>query len=106
MARFRLESEIKLGWYWEKEERKECRLCYAKEETWEYIWEECRDWQLGGEKVGWRRWVLGEEGEGEAWMRRVEKERRDLEERQRGGREKEGREAGERGRKGDGEGRS
>lgn len=33
VARFRLGSEMKEGRYWEKEERRKCRLCGWAEET-------------------------------------------------------------------------
>lgn len=37
------------GRYWEKEEKKLCRLCEEKRETWEHVWEECREWKIGEE---------------------------------------------------------
>lgn len=64
VARFRLGSEIKEGWYWKKEEGRKCRLCGGREETWEHMWEECRDWEMGEES--WQEvvgWVLREERE-------------------------------------------
>lgn len=46
-------------------------------EIWEHVWEECRQWSKEGgswqEAVGL---VLGEEGEGEEWMREIEEERK------------------------------
>jgi len=42
VARFRLGNEIREGRYWEEEEKKVCRLCGDKVETWEHVWEECR----------------------------------------------------------------
>lgn len=79
--RFRLGNEMREGRYWEKEERRRCRLCEGEEETWEHVWERCREWREGG--GSWQeavRWVLGEEGEGERWLRELEGERRGGEE--------------------------
>ncbi|XP_071572942.1 uncharacterized protein [Temnothorax nylanderi] len=78
VARFRLGSEMRESRYWEGEERKKCRMCEYRKETWEHVWEECRRWNSGGgswqEAVGW---VLGEEGGGEEWMMEIERERRE-----------------------------
>lgn len=69
-------NEIRKGIYWEEEEKRTCMLCERKGETWEHIWEECREWAEG---VGsWQEavsWILGEEGEG--WMRELERVRRE-----------------------------
>jgi len=85
VARFRLGNEVQERKYWEEEGKKMCRLCGGGEmETWEHIWERCREWS--GEGGSWNEavlWVLGEEGEGEEWMREVEGER----ERMKGGKE-------------------
>jgi hypothetical protein len=51
-------------------------LCGGERETWEHVWEECREWREGRES--WQEVVkemLGKEGEGEWWMREVERER-------------------------------
>jgi len=45
IARFRLGNEVKEGRYWEEEDKKVCRLCGGKEETWEHIWERYRNWK-------------------------------------------------------------
>lgn len=78
--------------YWEKEETVLCRLCEREKETWEHVWEDCREWMV--EKKSWQEvvsWILGEEGEGEWWMREVEEERgRGEEIKKREGQEKEG----------------
>jgi len=77
IARFRLGNEMREGRYWEGEERKKCRLCGNEEESWEHVWERCRRWREGG-GGGWQEavgWVLGEDGEGERWMREIERER-------------------------------
>jgi len=79
IARFRLGNEVEERKYWEETEKKLCRLCGGGElETWEHLWERCREWRVGG-GGGWQEavtWVLGEEGEGEVWMREVEEERK------------------------------
>ncbi|EFN86234.1 hypothetical protein EAI_01473 [Harpegnathos saltator] len=65
--RFRIGSEIRERKYWEKEEKRKCRMCGEEEETWEHVWEECMRWE-GREEVGWAEIVekmLGEGGEGE-----------------------------------------
>ncbi|EZA50331.1 hypothetical protein X777_11275 [Ooceraea biroi] len=76
IARFRLGNEVRDGNYWEEEEKRRCRLCGVKKESWEHVWEECRNWKVGG--GSWQDavcWVLGQEGEGEWWMREIEEER-------------------------------
>ena len=73
-------NEVREGRYWEGEERRRCRLCGSDSETWEHIWEECRDWGRGDKN--WQQvvsWVLGDDGEGEWWMRDVERERGEIE---------------------------
>ncbi|KMQ86087.1 cytochrome p450 4c1 [Lasius niger] len=61
--------------YWEADERKLCRVCGGRVESWEHVLEECRDRGVGG--WWWKRMeeILGQEGEGEWWMRGLEKER-------------------------------
>lgn len=54
-----------------------CRLCGegGEKETWEHIWEECRSWRDGRES--WQEavvWVLGQKGEGEFWLKKLERE--------------------------------
>ncbi|XP_025993782.2 uncharacterized protein LOC113004505 [Solenopsis invicta] len=77
VARFRLGNEIRERMYWGGEEEKGCRLCGGGIESWEHVWEECRSWrERGGES--WQEvfsWILGEKGEGENWMRELERER-------------------------------
>jgi len=80
VARFRLGSEMREGRYWEGEERRKCRLCGYEEESWEHVWERCRKWGEGG--GGWQEAIgriLGEDGEGEGWMREIERERNEVE---------------------------
>lgn len=82
VARFRVGCEVRRGRYWEGQEKVSCRLCGGEKETWEHVWEECRQWRKEGgswqEAVGW---VLGEEKEGEEWMREIEEEKKREEER-------------------------
>ncbi|EFN75876.1 hypothetical protein EAI_03061 [Harpegnathos saltator] len=72
IARFRLGCELRGGRYWEEEEKRRCRMCGRREETWKHIWEECTGW---GEERGWQEMEreVGEEGKGEKWMKEVEK---------------------------------
>lgn len=72
MARFRLGNEMREGRYWEREEGKLCRLCGMAAESWEHVWEDCGEWGAEGvwqEMVGR---VLGEDGEGEEWLLKLE----------------------------------
>ena len=78
IARFRLGNEMRGNRYWEKEERIMCRVCGGEREDWEHVWERCRD--RGGGRKCWQEMVkeiLGEEGEGEWWLREIERERRE-----------------------------
>lgn len=43
VARFKLGNEMRKGIYWEEEEKRACRLCEGKGETWEHVWEKCRE---------------------------------------------------------------
>lgn len=76
--RFRLGNEMRKGRYWKEQSRREYRLCGKCLKTWEHVWEECRRWREGGEGSWQKEYerILGEEGEGEKWMREVEEERR------------------------------
>ena len=70
-------NEMRERKHWEEEDKKRCRLCGGGEvETWEHVWERCRKWndreESWQEAVGW---VLSENGEGEKWMRELERER-------------------------------
>ena len=70
VARYRLGNEMREGWYWEREEKRRCRICEGEEESWEHVLERCRreeegigkDWQ---ERVTE---ILEEGGSGEKWM--------------------------------------
>lgn len=69
----------------EEKENNVCRLCGIEKETWEHAWKGCREWSKGEES--WQEVVgkiLGEEGEGEWWMR-VRKKKREKDRRGRGG---------------------
>lgn len=44
VAKFRLGDEINGNKYWEREEKRRCRICLGKEESWEHKWERCIDW--------------------------------------------------------------
>lgn len=50
-------------------------MCGNEKETWEHVWEDCASW---GEGRGWqkmRRVVLGKDGKGEEWLRKLKAER-------------------------------
>ena len=83
IVRFRLGNEVRSGMYWETREKKVCRVCLWEEETWEYVWD---GYVRGGDEVGsWqenKRKILGEEGEGEEWIKVLEKLRRSGEEKE------------------------
>lgn len=73
IVKFRLGDGIKEGKYWEEEEGRKCRICGWTMQTWEHLWEECVVKEVGStwkEKVGE---ILGEEGEGEGWLREIER---------------------------------
>lgn len=47
-------------------------MCGREEETWEHVWEECLEGEgviMAGDDGG----VLGEGGEGEEWLRRLDR---------------------------------
>lgn len=99
---YRLGNEMKEGCYWMKEGERKCRLCGDIEETWEHVWEICG--KDVNEKGGWQEnigRILGEDGEGEAWIETLERKRR-TEEKDEGKQERErevGRAGKQRGRK-------
>lgn len=75
VARYRLEKEMRESR--KKEEKRRCRLYGTVRESWEHVWEECREQRLEGDR--WQEavgWVLGEEEVGDEWMREIEEERR------------------------------
>ena len=76
IVRWRLRNELKESMYWEKDEKRKCRVCEWVEATWEYVGGEYMRGE--DERRGWRRNVkkiLGEEDVGEKWMKEVEKSR-------------------------------
>lgn len=75
VAGYRLEDRMRGGRYWEEGDKRSCRVCGRGVESWEHIWEECTDW---GREISWQEMVmkvLGENGESEVWMKRVEEMR-------------------------------
>jgi len=72
VARYRLGEGVREGRYWEKEESKMCRMCERERETWEHVWEECGRWGAVGNWQEMVEEVLGVEGEGEKWLRKLE----------------------------------
>lgn len=54
-------NEMREERYWEEEEKRRCRLCGMERETWEHVWEGCKEWGMGEESWQERaRKVLGE----------------------------------------------
>ena len=76
-------NEVRSGMYWETREKKVRRVCLWDEETWEHVWDGL---VRGGEEVGsWqenKRKILGEDVEGEEWMKALEKLRGNGEEKE------------------------
>jgi len=86
IARFRLESEMREGRFWEEGEKMKCRLYGWEEETWEHVVEVCMRKEGARGKVKIVK-IMNEEGGEEGWIKRLQKK-----ERNRGGwgKEKEG----------------
>lgn len=57
IARYRLRGGIKESIYWEKKEKRLCRVCEEQIETWEHVWEDCDRW---GAEGSWNE-MMGEE---------------------------------------------
>lgn len=77
VCRYRMGNEVREGAYWESEEKRSCRMCGGEEETWEHVWERCVKGKEK-EKGSWQEVVegiLGEEGEGEEWMKELDEMR-------------------------------
>jgi len=60
VAKFRLGDEMRGGRYWEKEEKRICRICENEEETWKHVWEGCKMWETEGNWDEMMGVVLGE----------------------------------------------
>lgn len=76
MARFRLENKMREGRYWEREEKRLCRVCGLVGKGWRHILEDCEIWKA--EEI-WKEMVevvLGEDDEGKIWMAKLEEYRR------------------------------
>lgn len=43
MVKYRLWNEIRSNMYWEKEERRKCRMCGCESDSWEHVQEVCVD---------------------------------------------------------------
>lgn len=50
-------------------------MCRGEEETWEHVWEECGRWGANGSWQEMIETMLGEDGEGEEWLRKLERYR-------------------------------
>ena len=75
VAKFRLGNGMRGGRYWEEGEKRRCRVFGWGEESWEHVWEVCMGW---GVEKGWQEMVgevVGEEGEGDEWLRSIEEKR-------------------------------
>lgn len=72
VARFRMGEGVRKEMYWGREEDRRCRIYGGKEETWEHVWEECGRWGARGSWQEMVETVLGEDGEGEEWLRKLE----------------------------------
>jgi len=72
IAKYRLGNEMRGGMYWEKDEERKCRMCGMEEEDWKHVWDECVDWGVGRSWDEMMEVILGEEGEGEEWLKKVE----------------------------------
>ena len=71
LVRYRLGNEIKEGRYWAMEEERKCRLCKCRRRN---VWVICG--RSGEEEGGWQvnvGRILGEEGQGEGWLKRKKK---------------------------------
>lgn len=77
---------MRQGRYWEEEEKRRCRLCGWKEKTWEHVVEVCMGEERGGRRENILN-ILEEDGrmEGERWMRRLQKRRKEVERKERTG---------------------
>ena len=72
IARYRCGNEERENKFWLKDEERMCRLCMKKKETLEHLLKEC-----GGmrEDKRERKDILNERGDGEEWMKEIERKR-------------------------------
>lgn len=87
IVRFRCYNELRGNRYWEKEDKRRCRICKKYKDTLQHVAEECE----GTKEIGRRTADLMKEGgEGIDWMQRImkERERRQKEEDMETGKEK------------------
>ena len=73
IARYRLGGGVRERRYWWREEDRLCRVCEGGVETWEHVWEECGRWGAVGSWQEMVEVIMGEEGEGEKWIRELER---------------------------------
>lgn len=73
IGRWRCGNEERGNMYWLAEEKTMCRICGEKKESINHLREECRLELRTREEIAE---LLGEEGKGEEWMRRVDQYRR------------------------------
>lgn len=71
VGRFGLRSEMREGRYWEKEEKRRCRICEWAEETWQHVMKVC----MGEEEEAGREEILEILEEDGRWMKRLQKMR-------------------------------
>lgn len=76
IAKFRCGNEVKGSKFWKEESERKCRICEEKEETIKHMFEECeKTKQMERGEV-----ILGEDGQGVEFMRKVMEERKKKEE--------------------------
>lgn len=80
IARFRLENEMREGRYsyWERKEKRKCRIYGCAEESWKHVVEICMGEGRGGGREEILR-ILGDDGRGKSWMRQLLERRREKE---------------------------
>ena len=79
LCRFRCGCEERASRYWEKEDRKMCRICGRTTETLEHLTTDCTedlktDWTIND--------ILNEEGLGLQWLRKLIKKRQEIEDKE------------------------
>lgn len=76
IARFRCGNECRGNQHWKEEEDKVCRICKEETESLEHVTERCQTTKSDMQKED----LLNEDGRGLEDMKRIEKERRNIEE--------------------------